>query len=62
MADLTHPSVTEEPEVIRKTVHIYDNAYEAAKGAHALVVCTEWDEFMVIIKTFTVLIVLFLKL
>ncbi|XP_044732821.1 UDP-glucose 6-dehydrogenase isoform X2 [Chrysoperla carnea] len=46
MADLTHPSVTEEPEVIRKTVHIYDNAYEAAKGAHALVVCTEWDEFM----------------
>ncbi len=24
---------------------MHDNAYNAASGAHALVICTEWDEF-----------------
>jgi len=28
-----------------KLVEVAKSAYEAAKGAHAIVVCTEWDEF-----------------
>jgi UDP-glucose 6-dehydrogenase len=27
------------------TAEVVNNAYDAAKGAHAIVVCTEWDEF-----------------
>ena len=26
-------------------MQVAGSAYEAAKGAHALVICTEWDEF-----------------
>lgn len=33
--------------LVRKHVHIATEPYEAAKGAHAIVVCTEWDEFTV---------------
>ena len=29
----------------KSTVEVTTDAYEAAKGAHAIVVCTEWDEF-----------------
>ena len=29
-------------------VMICDNAYEACKGADAIVICTEWDEFKVL--------------
>ena len=29
-------------------VTIHQDPYEAAKNTHALVVCTEWDEFTVI--------------
>ena len=28
-----------------KLVQVAGSAYEAAKDAHALVICTEWDEF-----------------
>lgn len=46
--DLTHPYVTEEPENVRKSlVTVHPNAYEATAGTHAIVLCTEWDEFVV---------------
>ncbi|XP_065160265.1 UDP-glucose 6-dehydrogenase-like isoform X2 [Atheta coriaria] len=44
--DLTHPTICESPESVRKSVKICHNALEAAKGCHAIVVCTEWDEFI----------------
>ena len=45
--DLTHPSVTECPEHVKKVVEIYKDPYDAVKGTHAIVLCTEWDEFVV---------------
>ncbi|KAI0986438.1 hypothetical protein GJ496_002454 [Pomphorhynchus laevis] len=30
---------------IKKSVFCYDDAYSAAENSHALIVCTEWDEF-----------------
>ncbi|XP_056646880.1 UDP-glucose 6-dehydrogenase [Diorhabda carinulata] len=44
--DLTNPQICEEPEVIRKRISIYDDAYNASKECHAIVLCTEWDEFI----------------
>lgn len=44
--DLTHPYVTVEPELVKKRISIYNDAYEATKDVHAIVVCTEWDEFL----------------
>ena len=32
-------------------VTIHQDPYEAAKNTHALVVCTEWDEFTVFISS-----------
>ncbi|CAG5030285.1 unnamed protein product [Parnassius apollo] len=43
--ELTTTYVTSEPEMVRKNVEIHDTAYSAVSGAHALVLCTEWDEF-----------------
>lgn len=45
--DLTHPSVTDNPEYVRQAVKIQPNPYSAVIGTHAIVVCTEWDEFEV---------------
>lgn len=45
--DLTHPCVTDSPEFVRSSIEIFDNAYDAVKDAYAIVVCTEWDEFIV---------------
>lgn len=45
--DLTHPCVTDAPEYVRSSIEIFDNAYDAVKDAYAIVVCTEWDEFIV---------------
>ena len=45
--DLTHPSVTKEPESVKNSVSIHSDPYSATKGTHAIVLCTEWDEFMV---------------
>lgn len=47
MADLTHPSVTQNPESVRRVVKIQQDPYEAVAGTHAIVICTEWDEFEV---------------
>ncbi|XP_031347802.1 UDP-glucose 6-dehydrogenase isoform X1 [Photinus pyralis] len=44
--DLTHPSICESPEYVRKSVKIHEDAYTATAGTHAIVLCTEWDEFI----------------
>uniref|UniRef100_G1KGB4 UDP-glucose 6-dehydrogenase n=1 Tax=Anolis carolinensis TaxID=28377 RepID=G1KGB4_ANOCA len=42
--DLSHPGVCEDDQVSR-LVTISTDPYEACDGAHALVICTEWDMF-----------------
>lgn len=56
MADLTHPCITDNPEYVRKSIEIHNNAYDAVKDTYAIVLCTEWDEFVVRVKVFGVLI------
>jgi UDPglucose 6-dehydrogenase len=43
--DLTDPSIMPSPDRYDKLVTIATDPYEAVRGAHAMVVCTEWDEF-----------------
>ncbi|KAF0310953.1 UDP-glucose 6-dehydrogenase [Amphibalanus amphitrite] len=38
-------NVTGTPDVVRDQVEVCSDPYEAARGAHALVICTEWDVF-----------------
>ncbi|XP_012946479.1 UDP-glucose 6-dehydrogenase [Aplysia californica] len=45
MSDLTMAEITDQPERVPELVTICPNAYEAAEKSHALVICTEWDEF-----------------
>ncbi|CAL8135461.1 unnamed protein product [Orchesella dallaii] len=47
MTDLTSPLVTDDPDRVRELIKIHDDPYDAATGAHAVVICTEWDEFNV---------------
>ncbi|KAJ6655372.1 hypothetical protein lerEdw1_005430 [Lerista edwardsae] len=42
--DLSHPGVSADDQVSR-LVTISKDPYEACDGAHALVICTEWDMF-----------------
>uniref|UniRef100_A0A1A9X520 UDP-glucose 6-dehydrogenase n=1 Tax=Glossina brevipalpis TaxID=37001 RepID=A0A1A9X520_9MUSC len=44
--DLTHPCVTESPESVKQAVKIHSDPYSAVRGTHAIVLCTEWDEFI----------------
>ena len=44
--DLTNPSLLSDPNAFDKLVTIETDPYKAVEGAHALVVCTEWDEFV----------------
>ncbi|XP_030372461.1 UDP-glucose 6-dehydrogenase [Scaptodrosophila lebanonensis] len=44
--DLTHPTVTESPENVKKAVQIHSDPYSAVRSTHAIVLCTEWDEFV----------------
>ncbi|HMI07821.1 MAG TPA: UDP-glucose 6-dehydrogenase [Flavobacterium sp.] len=37
---------TRSAEKNRKNVKVYENPYEACKGAHAIAIMTEWDEFI----------------
>lgn len=46
MYELTSPYVTEFPESIKHSVRIDTDPYTAVQGTHAIVVCTEWDEFI----------------
>lgn len=45
--DLTHPCVTDSPEMVIDSVEVHDDPYTAANTTHAIVICTEWDEFVV---------------
>lgn len=45
MCDLTDPFLGCDPDHVKKHVTIATDPYKAAEGSHALVVCTEWDEF-----------------
>lgn len=45
--ELTSPYVTENPENVKKAVQIHNDPYVAVRGTHAIVICTEWDEFIV---------------
>lgn len=45
MKDLTRPDIIDFPERVPELVTICPDAYSAAAGSHALVICTEWDEF-----------------
>ncbi|KAG8230810.1 hypothetical protein J437_LFUL010590 [Ladona fulva] len=46
MYDLTHACVTDDPEKVKNSVSIHDDPYSATSGTHAIVLCTEWDEFV----------------
>ena len=43
--DLTDPSIMPSPDRFDKLVTISTDPYAAVRGAHAMVICTEWDEF-----------------
>lgn len=45
MEDLTDPALGCDPDYVKKNVTVVTDPYKAAEGSHALVVCTEWDEF-----------------
>jgi UDPglucose 6-dehydrogenase len=45
MFDLTSPRVTDCPEEVKKSIEIFTDAYSAVENTHAIVICTEWDEF-----------------
>lgn len=44
--DLTTAHVTDNPEYVQKAVQIFTDPYTAVLGCHAVVICTEWDEFV----------------
>ena len=41
---ISHPTIASE-EAVEKCVKIHHDPYEACRDAHAIAVCTEWDEF-----------------
>ncbi|XP_076445963.1 UDP-glucose 6-dehydrogenase-like isoform X2 [Babylonia areolata] len=43
--DLTRPEITDSPDRVKELLTICPDAYTAAANSHALVICTEWDEF-----------------
>lgn len=44
--DLKDPKLPYDPSIVDSLVQIHSDPYEAAIGAHAIVICTEWDEFI----------------
>ncbi|XP_060588415.1 UDP-glucose 6-dehydrogenase-like isoform X2 [Ruditapes philippinarum] len=44
--ELTHPSISDNPEKVRDLVTVCDDPYKAAEDTYAVVICTEWDEFI----------------
>lgn len=45
LLDLSEPGVVDNCKQIKKKVEICSSAYSAAKGADAIIIVTEWDEF-----------------
>ena len=44
--DLTDPGIMNDASRFDRLVSIKEDPYTAVQGAHALVICTEWDEFI----------------
>ncbi|XP_022258943.1 UDP-glucose 6-dehydrogenase-like isoform X2 [Limulus polyphemus] len=44
--DLTHPDIMDKPEKVLELLSFHTNPYSASERAHAVVICTEWDEFL----------------
>lgn len=45
--ELSQPSISpDDPDRITSLVTCHQDSYSAAVGAHAVVICTEWDEFV----------------
>jgi len=45
--ELSHPYISPSgPERISRLVTCHGSAAEAARDSHAVVICTEWDEFL----------------
>ena len=46
LSDLEHPFISgDDPGRVARLVSVESDPYVAAGGSHALVICTEWDEF-----------------
>ncbi|XP_052281958.1 UDP-glucose 6-dehydrogenase-like isoform X2 [Dreissena polymorpha] len=45
-SELNNPAICDSPEQVRQLVTVCCNPYMAAEGASAVVICTEWDEFV----------------
>lgn len=45
-SDLTSPLVTDYPDSIPKSVQVFNDPYDAVRGCHAVVICTECDELV----------------
>ncbi|XP_064820644.1 UDP-glucose 6-dehydrogenase-like [Oncorhynchus masou masou] len=43
--DLSQPHISEDPHRVSELVTVSVDPYQACQGAHALVICTEWDMF-----------------
>lgn len=54
--DLTSPEVTSLPHLVQSRIEIFQDPYVATKDTHAIVLCTEWDEFVVRFLNFYFLI------
>lgn len=46
-SDLKHPSICDDETLVDRLINISHEPYNAMSGSHAIVVCTEWDEFKV---------------
>lgn len=44
--DLKNTDVTDNPDQVLQAINIHNNPYDTTNNAHALVICTEWDEFL----------------
>ncbi|XP_048243568.1 UDP-glucose 6-dehydrogenase-like isoform X1 [Haliotis rufescens] len=45
ISELTEPSLSQDPDTVSELVSIHPDPYTACDSCHALVICTEWDEF-----------------
>ena len=43
--EVVEDTLKENPPVVEDLVTYETDPYKAAEGAHAIVICTEWDEF-----------------
>lgn len=45
-SELTSPQMTDNPEKVQELVTVCNDPYRAAEDTYAIVICTEWDEFI----------------